>query len=89
MSTAAALAAALEGLTTEELRNRDIAIGLCDNIRDHVVSRIQDMPTGWDGHEIRQLLADLFARETTGSLRDARSRRRKEYESEAYNRNLK
>lgn len=35
--------------------------GLCNNIRDDLISKAALMPDNWDGHELRVLLADRFA----------------------------
>lgn len=38
---------------------------LCDSVRNTVLSRIQYMPEGWDGIELREYLALQFERECT------------------------
>lgn len=38
------------------------------------------LPSDWDGHELRQFLADEFARETTGAMSNKRGERRRAYE---------
>lgn len=52
---------------------------LCNSVRDQVVSRTPDMPDAWDGHELRELLADLFAGERSSVLQDKRNGRYRDF----------
>lgn len=62
---------------------------LCNSIRDDVLGKVAKMPDGWDGHELRELLASYFDRERTSTMKPARGNgRRKDYENEVYIRNL-
>ena len=36
---------------------------LANSVRDAILARADAMPKEWDGHELRQFLADEFARE--------------------------
>lgn len=36
---------------------------LANSVRDAIIARADAMPTEWDGHELRQFLADEFTRE--------------------------
>lgn len=36
---------------------------ILDNMRAHLMSRVEHMPENWDGFELRQYCADEFARE--------------------------
>lgn len=36
---------------------------LTGSVRDSLLRAVKDMPPEWDGHELRQYLADIFARE--------------------------
>lgn len=47
---------------------------LTDRIRDCAIERADAMPESWDGHEIREYLAELFAFERTNAMK-VRSRR--------------
>lgn len=82
------LVAALAGKTERQYQNEGIVRSLCDSIRDAVIARSADWPEGWDGHEMRQLLALKFSFETTDLLNDGRSTRRREFDHERINRNL-
>ena len=35
---------------------------LCDSVRDHVLSKLPQVPEEWDGHELRELIADAWLR---------------------------
>ena len=74
------------GMANEEPMNKDekhcFVTNLCDSVRDHVLSKLPQVPEEWDGHELRELIADAFAHETslrrargTAGLRRYRSRR--------------
>jgi hypothetical protein len=47
---------------------------LVDSIRREALAKVDLMPEDWDGHELRQYLADKFAFETTRMLRENRRR---------------
>ena len=79
-------------LKAMEKRDQNIAIiqDLCASVAAELVDKVKDgrIPLDWDGHELRQLLADKFTRETSGLLEDKRSRRYKDYERTCLERNL-
>lgn len=56
---------------------------LCDRVRDSAVADTGRMPEEWDGHELRQLLADRFAGEVSWSrpMQNKRGARRRDYEN--------
>lgn len=58
---------------------------LCNNVRDQVLAQVQDMPEFWDGHELRQLLADRF---TDAVLVKMPPSRRRKFNNEKLIRNL-
>ncbi len=37
---------------------------LMGNVRDNLLKKVDKMPDEWDRHEIRQLIADMFAHDT-------------------------
>ena len=47
----------------EQADKRQFVIDLCDSIRDGILADIdaEKVPEEWDGHELRQLIADRFA----------------------------
>lgn len=51
------------GITDVEHKRR-IVTDLCDSVRDIVLTRVPQMPEGWDGLELRQYIAELFERQT-------------------------
>lgn len=58
---------------------------LCDSIRDDLVKKVERMPDEWDGHELRELIADLADRERTSSMT---GKRKRDYRNEVLVRNL-
>ena len=49
---------------------------LCNSLRNDILSAVPDMPEDWDGHELRELIADEFNRERTDCVRKDRKRKR-------------
>lgn len=47
---------------------------LCRSVEKSVIAQIPKMPDEWDGHELRELLAETFDRETTLRIRPMRKR---------------
>ncbi len=47
-----------------ESEKRDLIKGLCNNIRDDLVSQVKNMPPEWDGYELRAILALKFEAST-------------------------
>jgi hypothetical protein len=48
---------------------------LTNSIRDAILARVKDLPEEWDGHELRQYLADNFAHEIyRGTMKGRRLR---------------
>jgi hypothetical protein len=35
-------------------------LDICDNLRDAMLERVEKMPEGWDGIELRQLMSDMI-----------------------------
>ena len=58
---------------------------LCNGVAQSLTMMIsrEEIPEEWDGHELRELLADTFNRERGGVLKDRRSKRYREYEQVA------
>lgn len=61
---------------------------LCNSVRDELIAKVERMPADWDGHELRELIADTFNFSRTRLMRDARTPRVKKYHADAYNQNL-
>ena len=38
---------------------------LCNRCRDHLLSQVPEMPSDWDGHELRRFVAAEFSRQMT------------------------
>lgn len=49
--------------------------GLINNVKDELMSQINKLPDEWDGHELRQLIADRFA-EVSFTLKNDKKRYR-------------
>jgi hypothetical protein len=66
----------------------DFVSSMCSSIREEIQQHIiQDrIPDEWDGHELRQLLAEKFQWETV--MTDKRSRRYREYKNDVITKNL-
>ena len=60
-------------------------LNLCNGVAQSLTMMIsrEEIPEEWDGHELRELLADTFARERGEVLKDHRSLRYREYEQVA------
>jgi len=74
-----ALAAALAGLTPDQQRQREMIVALCDNMREHALAFLPQLPPAWDGHELRELLADLFDMERTHLMQQAKRSHNRRY----------
>jgi hypothetical protein len=63
---------------------------LTDSIVEELVTKVDSgaIPDSWDGHELRQLLADKFAFEVGDPMREKRSRRVKDYHKTVIANNL-
>jgi 2'-5' RNA ligase len=46
-------------VTREE--QTQFAVGLIYEVRNRIVAKLNDVPEEWDGHELRQWVADHFA----------------------------
>lgn len=61
----------------------NFVLALCQAVRKDVVAQIDDgkIPEGWDGHELRRLLADRFedSAQMSRPMRDKRGKRYREY----------
>jgi hypothetical protein len=60
------------------------------SVKDELISKIQkgDVPSEWDGHELRSWVHEKFAYEVTSTMRDKRSARAKNFKNELIVRNL-
>ena len=63
---------------------------LTNSVTQELVAKIESgaIPDTWDGHELRQLLADKFVREASSLMREPRSRRMKDYRNTVIVNNL-
>lgn len=59
---------------------------LCGRIKREALSKVDQMPEQWDGHELRAYLADKFQDSASMSLivREPKSRRTKNYLNTIY-----
>jgi len=64
-------------MTAEE--KVEFITNLTASVRDALIRAVPHMPEEWDGHELRQYLADLFAREVYKDT--MRGRRLREYQN--------
>lgn len=60
---------------------------LCRNVARDVCTAVADMPSEWDGHELRELLARAFA-DCRTRLMCENHKRRRAFENERLVRNL-
>lgn len=42
---------------------------LCRSVAENVAAAVPAMPAEWDGHELRELLAEVFDRERSGQMK--------------------
>ena len=63
---------------------------LTGSICNELAAKIRDgrIPEEWDGHELRELLAEKFAAETSSVLKNKRSARYKAYRNTVLTNNL-
>lgn len=68
----------------------EFVVNLTTSIQKEVLQKIasERIPKEWDGHQLREYLADKFAWERTELMKRARSRLKKAYENECLVRNL-
>lgn len=71
------------------LKQKMIVANHCDRIRDEILAKIESgaIPADWDGHELRSILAEKFAAETTLIMRTNRKRKNK-YKNEVIVNNI-
>jgi hypothetical protein len=63
-------------------KEREILIdAIFDNMRAHVQNKNLFMPDNWDGHAIREYIADQFDWERSGLLRDKRGKLYRDYKN--------
>ena len=79
--TAYELAAALEGINAKQREQRDFIVQLCDGVKFSILEKITRIPANWDGHELRELIADHFNNARSRLLYDKRSKRRRDYDA--------
>jgi hypothetical protein len=79
-----------EGDSVMELEQKIIFVkALVNAVKDEVLAKIDQTPEDWDGHELRQWLADKFADSASMSqMQDKRQSRRRAYENTVIVRNL-
>lgn len=84
-----ALAAASEGTEPgTEAHKRALVTSLVLSVLLDILGRSKHWPQDWDGHELRQLVADRFAGQTTGLMGNKRKARRRDYENAVATLNL-
>lgn len=58
------------------------------SVEEELLASVPKMPQGWDGHELRTLIAEKFQFEITRLMQDKRSRRYRDYRVEVLGRGL-
>ena len=59
---------------------------LCNNVRDEILQKAENMPEEWNGIELRRYIAERFE---SCIMRDMMTRKAiRDYNSEVYSRNL-
>lgn len=69
-------------------QQRELLTNFCDQVRDFLLSRSDQWPEEWDGHELRELAIYAFDNERTALMREPRSKRRRDAHNEIIVRNL-
>lgn len=72
-------------MTTKE--KRAFIKGLMRSVQVDILAKVPLMPAGWDGHELREYIADQFERERTRLMKESRGRKR-DYQNEVITTNL-
>ncbi len=61
---------------------------LTNSIKKEAIVQAKRMPQSWDGHELREYLADRFVASRSKIMTETRSRRRRDYFNDCLNLNL-
>jgi hypothetical protein len=70
-------------MTTTE--KRKFIRKLTKEIAKYAIEKAPKMPRSWDGHELREYLADKFVASRSNLMTATRSRRRYDYTHDLYN----
>lgn len=61
-----------------ELKDQqELVRGLCASVAEALIRESHNWPEHWNGHELRELVADAFAHERTTAMNEDRGRRRR------------
>ena len=55
-------------------KKRAFIRNLCKSVANHLITKVDAMPEEWDGHELREAVADAFDRERTIGSRNRYTR---------------
>jgi hypothetical protein len=47
----------------EKTKKKEFIKNLCNEVRDGLLRNVDKFPEDWDGHELREIIADEFDRE--------------------------
>ena len=65
---------------------RKLIRALCNNLKNYMLEKAKDIPEDWDGHELRQWMADLSSEQY--NYRHMGRTRKREYNNTRAVRNL-
>ena len=74
----------------DKIAKMEFVVDFMSSIQKEVLQNIASgrIPAEWDGHQLREYLADKFAWERTELMKRPRSRMRREYKNAVLVRNL-
>ncbi len=62
-------------------QKKEFVSELFHSVRSDIDMKLPRVPEAWDGHELREWIADYFQRVKSPVMRDARGSRRKRYDN--------
>jgi hypothetical protein len=68
----------------DKLQQRQFVTDLCDNLRSDLLESVNKVPENWDGHELREWVADTAGQFKGGMIRT----RKREYKKDILVNNL-
>ena len=74
----------------DKIAKMEFVVNFMGSIQKEVLQNIASdkIPADWDGHQLREYIADKFAWERTDLMKLPRSRMRREYKNDVLVRNL-
>lgn len=71
-----------------KIEQKEFIEGLCNNVKEEMLSKFDKMPEEWDGIELRWYVKEKFEQVVWGDAKDKRSSKYRSYINEVITRNL-